>query len=112
MNQMAGGLGSHSSDQTGLLSDSSLPSSLNKWALLFLLDSTLTEYGLSPYSASLWNEPKEKPFLSSRQLLPDGSEVEGMGNLPAATPLSASGVRKAWHEHVTQGLRSHLVHKL
>ncbi|XP_014839101.1 PREDICTED: CREB-binding protein-like isoform X1 [Poecilia mexicana] len=77
MNQMPGGLGSHSSDQTGLLSDSPLSSSLN-----------------------------------NRQLLPDGSEVEGMGNLPAATPLSATGVRKAWHEHVTQGLRSHLVHKL
>uniref|UniRef100_A0A672HTJ7 histone acetyltransferase n=1 Tax=Salarias fasciatus TaxID=181472 RepID=A0A672HTJ7_SALFA len=45
-------------------------------------------------------------------LMPDGSVVGGMGNLPAATPLSASGVRKAWHEHVTQDLRTHLVHKL
>nr|XP_057905325.1 CREB binding protein b isoform X2 [Doryrhamphus excisus] len=46
------------------------------------------------------------------QLLPDGSVAGAMGNLPAATPLSASGVRKAWHEHVTQDLRTHLVHKL
>ena len=35
-----------------------------------------------------------------------------MGKLPAASPLSASGVRKSWHEHVTQDLRTHLVHKL
>ncbi|XP_047215364.1 CREB-binding protein-like [Girardinichthys multiradiatus] len=76
MNQMAGGLGSHSSDQAGLHSDSSLPSTLNN------------------------------------QLLPDGSVVEGMGNLPAATPLSATGVRKSWQEYVTQDLRTHLVHKL
>uniref|UniRef100_A0A3Q2XNR5 histone acetyltransferase n=1 Tax=Hippocampus comes TaxID=109280 RepID=A0A3Q2XNR5_HIPCM len=52
------------------------------------------------------------PSTLNNQLLPDGSVAGGMGNLPAATPLSASGVRKAWHEHITQGLRTHLVHKL
>ncbi|XP_010786455.1 CREB-binding protein [Notothenia coriiceps] len=76
MNQMAGGMGVPSSDQAGMHSDSSLPSSLNN------------------------------------QLMPDGSVAGGMGNLPTATPLSSSGVRKSWHEHVTQDLRTHLVHKL
>ncbi|KAM9392722.1 LOW QUALITY PROTEIN: CREB binding protein b [Pholidichthys leucotaenia] len=76
MNQMAGNMGTPSSDQTGFHADSSLPSTLNN------------------------------------QLMPDGSVVGGMGNLPATTPLSATGIRKTWHEHVTQDLRTNLVNKL
>uniref|UniRef100_A0A8C9V2E3 histone acetyltransferase n=1 Tax=Scleropages formosus TaxID=113540 RepID=A0A8C9V2E3_SCLFO len=37
----------------------------------------------------------------NRQLMADGT-----------AQLAAAGVRKSWHEHVTQDLRNHLVHKL
>ncbi|KAL0159863.1 hypothetical protein M9458_043588, partial [Cirrhinus mrigala] len=44
----------------------------------------------------------------NNQLMSDGPTGGNMGNLPTAAPLSATGVRKAWHEHVTQDLRNHL----
>ncbi|KAJ8363013.1 hypothetical protein SKAU_G00118440 [Synaphobranchus kaupii] len=66
----------------------------------------------SSEQSNLQSDSSLPSSLSAAQLMSDGPSLANMGNLPAANPLSATGVRKAWHEHVTQDLRTHLVHKL
>uniref|UniRef100_A0A8C4V423 histone acetyltransferase n=1 Tax=Falco tinnunculus TaxID=100819 RepID=A0A8C4V423_FALTI len=60
-----------------------------------------------------YQETKSRFYFSP--LMNDGTNSGNVGNLssmPTAAPPSSTGVRKAWHEHVTQDLRNHLVHKL
>uniref|UniRef100_A0A3Q3VT39 histone acetyltransferase n=1 Tax=Mola mola TaxID=94237 RepID=A0A3Q3VT39_MOLML len=45
----------------------------------------------------------------NNQMMNDASAV---GSMPTAGPPSATGMRKSWHEDITQDLRNHLVHKV
>ncbi|XP_055507500.1 CREB-binding protein-like isoform X1 [Leucoraja erinacea] len=66
----------------------------------------------TPDQSNLMSDSALPPSLATpNQIMNDGTNVGNVSTLPTAAP-STSGVRKPWHEHVTQDLRNHLVHKL
>lgn len=57
-------------------------------------------------------EANDSFMFCSGSLMNDSVAVGNLGSMPTATPPSAAGMRKSWHEDITQDLRNHLVHKL